>query len=172
MNALDILILALLLLGVIRGWLCGLCREVVSVVGFIAGLVVACMLYSTVGDWIAPRIGSGVSAARALAFILLWIGVPVGLSLLADLMTKVVETVKLGGLNRLGGALFGGLKYLIFLSCILNVVYRVHLMPDSVGGDSRLYHPVRALSDRVFDFCQPHVYRVMETVTSSVPDEE
>ena len=108
MNALDILILAVVLVGFVKGLMCGFFRQVVSIVGFLAGLWVAFMLYSVLGDWIAPYIGSDVSVGRALAFILLWIGVPVGLSLLAYMLTKAVETVKLGGLNRLGGALLGG----------------------------------------------------------------
>jgi len=91
MNALDILILAVVLVGFVKGLMCGFFRQVVSIVGFLAGLWVAFMLYSVLGDWIAPYIGSDVSVGRALAFILLWIGVPVGLSLLAYMLTKAVE---------------------------------------------------------------------------------
>ena len=103
---------------------------------------------------------------RTLAFILLWIGVPVGLSLLAYMLTKAVETVKLGGLNRLGGALLGGLKYMVFLSCALNVAFRIHLISGSTGEHSRLYHPVRAMSDKLFDVCKTHVVRVVEDAAS------
>lgn len=110
MNALDILILAVVLVGFVKGLMCGFFRQVVSIVGFLAGLWVAFMLYSALGDWIAPYIGSDVSVGRALAFILLWIGVPVGLSLLAYMLTKAVETVKLGGLNRLGGSFVGRIE--------------------------------------------------------------
>lgn len=166
MNALDILILAVVLVGFVKGLMCGFFRQVVSIVGFLAGLWVAFMLYSALGDWIAPYIGSDVSVGRALAFILLWIGVPVGLSLLAYMLTKAVETVKLGGLNRLGGALLGGLKYMMFLSCALNVAFRIHLISGSTGEYSRLYHPVRAMSDKLFDVCKTHVVRVVEDAAS------
>lgn len=166
MNALDILILAVVLVGFVKGLMCGFFRQVVSIVGFLAGLWVAFMLYSALGDWIAPYIGSDVSVGRALAFILLWIGVPVGLSLLAYMLTKAVETVKLGGLNRLGGALLGGLKYMVFLSCALNVAFRIHLISGSTVGHSRLYHPVRAMSDKLFDVCKIHVVRAVEDAAS------
>lgn len=168
MNALDILILAVVLVGFVKGLMCGFFRQVVSIVGFLAGLWVAFMLYSALGDWIAPYIGSDVSVGRALAFILLWIGVPVGLSLLAYMLTKAVETVKLGGLNRLGGALLGGLKYMVFLSCALNVAFRIHLISGSTGEHSRLYYPVRAMSDKLFDVCKTHVVRVVEDAASPV----
>ena len=155
MNALDILILAVVLVGFVKGLMCGFFRQVVSIVGFLAGLWVAFMLYSVLGDWIAPYIGSDVSVGRALAFILLWIGVPVGLSLLAYMLTKAVETVKLGGL-----------KYMVFLSCALNVAFRIHLISGSTGEHSRLYHPVRAMSDKLFDVCKTHVVRVVEDAAS------
>ena len=167
MNALDILILAVVLAGFVKGLMCGFFRQVVSIVGFLAGLWVAFMLYSALGDWIAPYIGSDVSVGRALAFILLWIGVPVGLSLLAYMLTKAVETVKLGGLNRLGGALLGGLKYMVFLSCALNVAFRIHLISGPTVGHSRLYHPVRAMSDKLFDESKIHVVRAVEDAASS-----
>ena len=77
MNALDILILAVVLVGFVKGLMCGFFRQVVSIVGFLAGLWVAFMLYSVLGDWIAPYIGSDVSVGRALAFILLWVAVGV-----------------------------------------------------------------------------------------------
>ena len=66
MNALDILILAVVLAGFVKGLMCGFFRQVVSIVGFLAGLWVAFMLYSALGDWIAPYIGSDVSVGRAL----------------------------------------------------------------------------------------------------------
>ncbi len=166
MCALDILILAVALAGFAKGVTCGFFRQVVSIVGFFVGLWVAFMLYSALGDWIAPHIGSDVSAGRALAFILLWIGVPVGLSLLAYMLTKAVETVKLGWLNRLGGALLGGLKYMVFLSCALNVAFRIHLISDSAGERSRLCHPVRAVSDKLFDVCKTRVARAVEDTAS------
>ena len=94
MIALDILILAVVLAGFVKGLMCGFFRQVVSIVGFLAGLWVAFMLYSALGDWIAPYIGSDVSVGRALAFILLCNEDPVGLSLNANKMTKTNTTLK------------------------------------------------------------------------------
>ena len=65
MNALDILILAVVLAGFVKGLMCGFFRQVVSIVGFLAGLWVAFMLYSALGDWIAPYIGSDVSVGHS-----------------------------------------------------------------------------------------------------------
>jgi len=66
----------------------------------------------------------------------------------------------------LGGALLGGLKYMVFLSCALNVAFRIHLISGSTGEHSRLYYPVRAMSDKLFDVCKTHVVRVVEDAAS------
>ena len=166
MNVLDIVILAVAVWGLAKGWASGFFRQVVSISGFLVGLVVAFLLYATLGDWLAPRIGSDVSVGRALAFILLWIGVPAGLSFAAHLLTKAASTVKLGGLNHLGGALLGGLKYLVFLSCVLNVAAWLDVMPAQASAGSRLYHPVRAVSARMFHVCKAHVAGAVEDVAS------
>lgn len=166
MGALDVLILVVLLLGLVKGAIGGFFRQVVSMVGFFAGLLVAFMLYSALGEWLAPLVGGDVTFGRALAFVLIWLGIPVVLSLLAFVLTKTVETVHLGGLNRLGGALVGGLKYLLFLSCTLNVASRLHWV-DSLTEQSRLYEPVHAVAGIAFDWCKPHVVRVVERAASS-----
>lgn len=172
MNVLDILILVVFGLGLVKGAMSGLLRQVVSIVGLFAGLFVAIMLYSALGDWLAPHLGSNVSFGRALAFVLIWIVVPMGLAFLAGLLTRALRVAKLGGLNRLGGALLGGLKYLVFLSCVLNVALRLHWVSESARKDSRLCTPTSAVSVRLFDYCKPHVVRAVERAVSPAPENE
>lgn len=162
MNGLDIFILIVLLVGLVKGWMSGLLRQIVSIVGFLAGLLVAMMLYSVFGDWLAPCIGTDVSVGRALAFVLLWIGIPIILLWIARILTRTIEAVSLGGLNRLGGACIGLLKYMMILSCVLNVAVRVHLISDGKQCESRLYSPVQSLSGVLFDYCKCHVTKAVE----------
>ncbi len=167
-NGLDILIAVVLLVGMVKGAMGGFFRQVVSLVGFFVGLLVAFLFYGEVGDKLVPYVDGSLSVARALAFVLLWIGVPLGLSVLAYILTKVVETVQLGCLNRLAGALIGGLKYMVFFSCLLNVLCRVHLLPEEMTAKSRLYEPVRMVSDVLFDACKEQVMQTVEDVTEEV----
>lgn len=162
MGVLDILILAVLLVGLVKGAMDGFFRQTVSTVGFFAGLLLAFMLYSALGEWLAPLVGGDVTFGRGLAFVLIWLGIPAALSFVAFVLTKAAETVHLGGLNRLGGALLGGVKYLLFLSCALNVASSLHLVPASAIGTSRFYGPVHAVAGVAFDACKPHVDRVVK----------
>lgn len=75
----------------------------------------------------------------------------------------------LGGLNRLGGACVGMLKYMMILSCVLNVAVRIHLIPEEKEEGSLLYRPVQSLSGALFDYCKCHVTRAVE---KAISDEE
>ena len=61
MGVLDILILAVLLVGLVKGAMGGFFRLTVSTVGFFAGLLLAFMLYSALGEWLAPLVGGDVT---------------------------------------------------------------------------------------------------------------
>lgn len=161
MGTLDILILIVLLIGMVKGWMSGFFRQAASTAGLLIGLVLAAMLYTAVGDRLAPHIGVNTGVAYALAFILIWIGVPVALSVVAYVLTKAAEILCLGGINRLGGAILGGLKYALIFSCLLNVMVRLHFMQEP-GQGTRLYKPLSALSDVFFDFCSTHVQKAAE----------
>ncbi len=172
MNVLDVIVLGVLVAGIVKGWTSGFLRQVASVSGFFVGLLAAFLLYSAVGDWLAPRVGSSVPVGRMLAFVLLWIGVPVALSFLAHLLTRAIQSVNLGGLNRFGGACLCALKYVVFLSCLLNVLAIVRLVPGEMVSGSRLYSPVCAISGKMFEVCMPHVVRVVDGVISPFTDDK
>ena len=145
----------------------GFIRQVVSTTGFVVGLVLAFVLYAALGEWLAPLVGGDVTLGRALAFVLVWLGIPLALSLSAFVLTKVAETVHLGGLNRLGGTLLGGVKYLLFLSCVLNVGASLHLVPVAAAAQSYWYEPVRAVAGLAFEICKPHIVRTVERIVLS-----
>lgn len=161
MSALDILIVVVLLIGMAKGWMSGFFRQATSIAGVVLGLLLATMLYIAVGNWLAPHIGVNVGIAYALAFILIWIGVPVALSVIAYILTKAVEILCLGCANRFAGAVLGGLKYAILFSCMLNVMVKLHFMQEP-GPNTHLYKPLSALSGVFFDFCSAHIHEAAE----------
>ena len=100
------------------------------------------MLYAALGDWMAPQLGAPQTAARVLAFILIWVGVPMALSVVAFLLTKTAEGLCLGGINRLAGAGIGILKYGIVLSCLLHVLTAFQWISPQSTEQSLLVRPV------------------------------
>ena len=126
MLSLDIVVPAVLLLGTVIGWKKGFVSTVCSFVGFFAGLVVAYMLYSVVGAWLAPALGGNASVACVIAFVLIWLAVPIALGYVGSMLSHVLKVIPLiGTVNSLAGALIGFIRTFLITTI---VVYLLILM--------------------------------------------
>lgn len=154
MTTIDIIIMAVAGVGAVLGLMKGFVRQLASLVGLIAGLLVARALSGTAAGWLAPALGTSVTVAQVLAFILIWVAVPLGFALVASLLTKALSAVHLGWLNRGLGCGLGALKYMLLASLVIQVLDFVDPGNELVGRtkkeESVLYYPVKDLSGFFF----------------------
>lgn len=118
----NILILIVLLVGAIVGLCQGALKQVANFIGVMAGIVLAIALYDKFGHYLAAATGADESFGCIIAFIIIVIVVPVALGLLASLLTKVVEAVHLGCVNRIIGAAIGMVSYGLLMSVAFNIM--------------------------------------------------
>lgn len=154
MHGIDIILLLLLAVGAWKGWSSGLFRQFTSIVGFFLGLFVAWMFYDKVAVLLAPYTGTTAEVARVFAFVLLWIAVPLLLSLVALLFTKAAECLALGWLNRFGGAALGMLKYALVLSALLNLCSALDFVSNETRRASVLYAPLQEGGSILFHYAK------------------
>lgn len=95
MATIDIIILAMIGVGVIMGLMKGFVKQMASIVGLIAGLLMARALFGIVAERLAPVLGTSTTVAQVLAFILIWVAVPLGFAFVASLLTKALDAVHL-----------------------------------------------------------------------------
>lgn len=171
MTTVDLILVVVLLWGAIKGWSSGLFRQLASIGGVLAGLLVARMLYAALGDWMAPQLGAPQTAARVLAFILIWVGVPMALSVVAFLLTKTVECLCLGGVNRLAGAGVGVLKYGIVLSSLLHVLTAFQWIGPQSTDQSLLVRPMADSGALLFRCLKATWNSLPDTTNKTQPDE-
>lgn len=154
MATIDIVILVLIGLGVIMGLMKGFVKQVASIIGLIAGLLVARALFGTVAERVAPVLGTSTTIAQILAFVLIWVAVPLGFALVASLLTKALEVVHLGWLNRWLGSGVGALKYMILIGLAIHVIEYVdpkdEIISETKKKESVLYYPMKDLSGIFF----------------------
>lgn len=154
MATVDIVIAVWLGLGLVQGLIKGFVRQLASILGLIAGLLVARALFATVGEWLAPALGTSITVAQILAFVLIWVAVPIGFAFVASLLTKALNAVHLGGLNRLLGGVLGALKYLLLLGLAIHVLEYIdpkgELMSETKKAESVLYYPIKEASGVFF----------------------
>jgi membrane protein required for colicin V production len=145
MNVFDALVLFCLGYGLIRGLVKGFIIEISGVLALVLG-VFGALQFATgvtylIKDWIAldSRLIQGIS------FLLLFIAITYGISLLAKMLTKTLQIVALGLFNRLAGGLFGLIKWTLILTAIVllfNQVDRVlSIVPEAFLAES-ISHPI------------------------------
>lgn len=147
MAIIDIVIVALFVLGAIFGLMKGFIKQLATLLGLVVGLLAAKALYGVVAEkWIGHLVES-MTIAQILAFIVIWIGVPLVFTLLASLLTKAMEIISLGWFNRLLGAVLGILKYLLLISVLVSVFEFIDadnkIISKTNKQESVLYYPMQ-----------------------------
>ena len=152
MTTIDIIILIALGAGVIIGFMKGFIRQLASILGLIVGLLAAKALYTSLAVKLCPTVTD--SMAQILAFVIIWIAVPLIFTLVASVLTKAMEAVSLGWLNRLLGAGLGALKYLLLVSLVVCVIQFIdtdsQLISQTKKEESLLYYPMERFAGMFF----------------------
>ncbi len=164
MTTIDIIILVLLGIGMVVGFMKGFLKQLASVVGLIAGLLVARALFVMVGEKLAPQIGASVTVAQIISFVAIWVAIPLILHIVASMLTKALEVVYLGGINRFFGALFGLLVSLLWIGLFIHVLQYIDsenmLISQTKKEASLLYYP----AERVTGLFFPAIKQVTEQI--------
>ena len=111
-------------------------------------------LFGIVAERLAPVLGTSTTVAQVLAFILIWVAVPLGFAFVASLLTKALDAVHLGWLNRWLGSGLGALKYMILIGLAIHVIEYIDPNNEMISAtkkkESVLYYSMRDLSGIFF----------------------
>ena len=151
MGVIDIIILVFIAIGVIQGLIKGSLKQLAVIVGLIAGLLLARALFGILAEQLAPVLGTSITVAQILSFILVWVAVPLGCSLIASVLTKALEVINLGWLNRLFGALLGAVKVMLLVGLGIYVLEYIdpksEMISKTTKNASLLYSPMKEFAD-------------------------
>ena len=114
LNLFDWLLVAILVYSVVTAFARGFLREIFSLAGLIAGVLLASWNYPLLGDRMAAVMPWAV--AEVAAFLLIAITVMILAGLTGKILAKTVHTIGLGFVDRLLGAGFGFVR-----GCLLGV---------------------------------------------------
>lgn len=154
MTTIDIIILIAIGAGTIRGFMKGFIRQLTSILGLIAGLLAAKALYASLAEKLCPAVTDSMTVAQVLSFIVIWIAVPLIFTVVASVLTKAMEVISLGWLNRFLGAGLGALKFLLLASLLICVIEFIdsdnHLISKTKKDASVLYYSIEAFAGIFF----------------------
>lgn len=133
MILLDFVIWAILLFFVAKGFSKGLIREACTLLGLVTGGWAAFRYYPSLSQGIKFFINLPPQVAQPLSFFLVFTLFGVLFYFLGHLLTVVFKVMLLGGINRIGGILFGVLEG-GFVLCVLLHLGTTKPVPDKLKG--------------------------------------
>ena len=155
MNYIDIVILLFLLYGAFRGFSKGLIIEVATLAGLILGVFIA-IRYSPFTEGILKDFLNITS--RYLSYIALavtFLLVVIAVYLLGKMLTRLVDIISLGLVNKLLGTLLGIAKYFIMVCVLLMIVDalndKFHFISEETRENSLLFYPFLNFAQQMYN---------------------
>lgn len=154
MGVIDIVLGALLLFGLVRGFMKGLFVEVASLVALIAGVYGAIHFSEFAAKFLQTKTEWNEKTINIAAFAITFVIIVLAIALAGKALTKLANFAALGIINKLLGGLFGALKIAIILSIILNIFDKMNNTIPFVDADDTadaiLYKPVKSIFPTIF----------------------
>ena len=155
MNSLDIFILIPIAVGFVFGLFKGLVKELTSLAAIFLGIYFSKLFSPWLTGVLIKSFDFSIKMAQPMAYLLIFIGVVIVLLMIARVLDKMFESISLGGLNKLLGGLFGGLKYALILSVLLNVFEvidsKFNIVEPETKSSSLVYLPMIHFGPKLWD---------------------
>ncbi len=106
----------------VRGWMRGLIRELLDLVGLVVGATFAFRLSAPIGDFLTDRFGVTSEWSRIGAGVVLFTAVGVGLAVAARALSRIMDLPGLNLANRIGGSVVAAAWGALLLAVILTIL--------------------------------------------------
>ena len=151
MNFIDLIIIAIISYGIIRGYSKGLIVEISSFFGIFISFFIAGNIDNLMSQQIVKYINLNIDIVNIISFIIIF-GLSYSLIIFfAKGFTKLAKIIYLGLLNSLMGSVFGGLKLLLILLIVTKVIFSINLLSFTIISESSLMIQLHILSEILFD---------------------
>jgi membrane protein required for colicin V production len=151
MATMDLVFLAVLVFGAYRGVKKGIIMEVFSILALILAVIGAFKLLDFGIVWLTQSFGKPHPFIPFLSFILIFIGIILGINVLGRMTKGLVRMTLLGWVDKFFGAIIGLVKWTFGLSLILWILDS--FVPDlsqKISEDSILFPIIMPVCVKVF----------------------
>ncbi len=150
MAALDIVMIALMIYFIVKGFMRGFVMEVASLFGIVISLYVAKWYGDALMSFILSATGWAAEVNHVVSFVVVFLLMLIAVRFGAMLVSRLVKLVLLGWLDKLLGAVFSWLKCVLVMSVLLFSFGKVNgyigLVSNEYLSSTILYEPVRSLA--------------------------
>ena len=151
MNLIDLIIIAIILFGIIRGYSKGLIIELSSFFGIFISFFIAGNVDNFLSNEISAFLSVNSDLLNTISFIIIFILSYLLIIYLAKGFTKLAKVVYLGLLNSVLGGVFGGLKLILILLIITKIIFSLNLLSNNIISESSIMIHLHVLSEILFN---------------------
>ena len=154
MTVIDIVLGALLLFGLVRGFMKGLFVEIASLLALVLGVYGAIHFSNFAASFLDSGVDWDEKYISIVAFAITFVVIVLAIGLAGKALTKLADFAALGILNKLLGGVFGALKIGLILSVVLIVFDKMNntlpFVDEKDLEESILYKPVKSVAPIIF----------------------
>jgi membrane protein required for colicin V production len=150
LKSLDILLLLLLIWGAYSGFKKGFVSEVFSLGAFFLATIGSVKLMDYFAGFLNKCNGNLGSLAPYLAFVLIFLGIVVAITLVGRLFKYLINLTILGWIDRLAGTVLGVFKWAFFVSTFLWIADLLHFnVPNNYLSETHVFPIIKSLAPRL-----------------------
>ena len=168
MNSLDYILFIPLLYGLYRGFTNGLIIELASLLALTLGIYGALHFSSFTFEFLSDYVEIKTVYLQSASYGLTFLIIVLLISFTGKILTMLVKLVALGFINRMMGAIFGGIKVLLILSVFISFFDRFNkqfgMINDEILSLSLMYNPIRIKAEQIY----PNVLEEFEKQKESI----
>lgn len=160
MNWFDVTIIVGVIVATAAGFFWGLIRQVVSVFGLLIAIWLAAHYYSFGANIVSPFF-QDETARNAAGFLLIAIGVSLGIGIAASAAQLASNLIFFGLPDHILGAVFGFIQFLILIEVVVMAaaLFPTPFLHDAVAG-SRLAPIVTNIFSFIISFFPPDLQQI------------
>ncbi|MDF2438848.1 MAG: hypothetical protein K0Q95_3224 [Bacteroidota bacterium] len=146
MNYIDIILCIPLIWGLYKGFMKGLIVEAATFIAFGLGVWGGIHFSEMVAASIREKFHWNSAYLPIVSFAITFLGIVILIYFIAKLIQRMAEGMALGPINKIGGAIFGALKFALVMSVVIFIIDSVEASYPMVSfktkEESLLYKPV------------------------------
>ena len=175
MNSLDYILFIPLLYALYRGFTKGLIIELASLLALIVGIYGALHFSSFTFEFLSDYFEIKTVYLQLVSYGLTFLIIAVLISFTGKILTMLIKLVALGFINRMMGAIFGGIKALLILSVFISFFDRFNKQFGMVNEDiltsSLIYNSIRTQSEQFYPNILEQFDRQKESIENLTEDD-
>jgi len=170
MKMIDLIIAIPVLWGIYKGYTKGLISEVAQFAALVLGVLLGTNLSYLFSGFLMNTLGLSEDVVPVVSFALVFLAVLFGVFLLSKALTNAAKSISLGWLNSVGGMVLGGLKFLLVIGIILQLIISNDVKGKFISTETREKSVLLSPTLKTTAFFSPYLKKALFDVDVKAVD--